>query len=664
MPTKQIVYVRAGVQLENINLSSKNTEQIRYKYKLNSSSNTTNENSDNSIFNNSESNQTDALSSWQGKTEITKAASQDKNPVIQEALADYKNKYGEEADTNSREFNLYLSASYGNSGYKDKANTNKLTTISANGVVSETNTKISGRTFEDVQNVIKNGGTPKAAAALEQEILKTGSSEEVNQYIQTALARGGDLYDTSMNHDKAASDREDLINKYATADKKFVKNNICGPIHGSMMEALQNAGYEAKILGGNNVDSSNDKTHGAHYTLLYKDKNGDYVFCNYGQSMRVKDAENSEQATKIALREGYSFRSSGGFITGQKENGDNVIGQYLHETETAYGEKHNVENSNSETAISKTKLGSSKKGTSVKYARLNDINQNKITVEHKYVNEDATKEAHIGLEVKTSDKTDAFYSSEGFGVNLGIQRNYKSGISANFDGTASYTSGQTAAGDHSYLDVSGEFGVGYSKNLLEKDKISLTSAARTSIQGGTGFTDLQAPGGFQARMTAEAGIDATIKPNDKLSINLASNAGILGDVVPGSYDKQIPTVNPAIKLNEEVNAGINLGSVSANAHGSFDYTQAIDNRFTTKEYNAGLDVKKEFSENKNITLGANVSSKIKDVKNGINERVKDEKTVQTRISYQSEKNTISGSVDVDLNNKKKTNASLSFKRNF
>ena len=648
--------------MENINLSSNVSEQINSKYKLREPSDSANQ-TGKSIFNTSVSSQSEAHSAYLEKLEIAKESSS-YTPVIKEALSDYKKKYGEDADAKSREFNLYLSATYGNSGYKDKASAGKLSTISANGSVENTNKKISGRTFQDVQNVIKNGGTPKEAAALEQEILKTGSSEEVNQYIQTALARGGELYDTSMNHDKAASDREDLINKYATADKKFVKNNICGPIHGSMMEALQEAGYEAKILGGNNVDSSNDRTHGAHYTLLYKDKNGDYVFCNYGQSMRVKDAENSEQATKIAMREGYSFRSSGGFMTSQKENGNNVIGQYLHETETSYGEKHNVENSNSETAISKTKINTSGKGTSVKYARLNDINQNKVTIEHKHVNEKETAEAHAGLEVKTSDKTDAFYSSGGFGINGGLQRNFPNGVSANFDGTVSYTSGKTAAGEHGYTDISAEAGVGYSKNILEKDNLSLKSAARTSIQGGTGLTDLNAPGGFQARLTAEAGLDAEIKPNDRLSLNVTSNAGLLGDIVPGSYDKQLPSVNPAVKLNEGISAKINLSTISAGAHGSINYTKAIDNRFTTKEYNAGIDVSKEIANDKNLSLGANISSKIKDVKNGINERVKDEKLVQAEISYQSGKNTISGAVDVDINNTKKTNASLSFKRNF
>ena len=649
--------------MENFNISSNNSEQIRSKYRMKESADTTKQ-TDKSIFNGSK-NQSEAHNAYLEKLEISKTISSPyRNADIQKAAENYKKQYGTDADTKSREFNLYLSATYGNSGYKDKATTNQLTTISADGTIAETNQQISGRTFEDVQNIIKNGGTPKEAAALEQEILKTGSPEEVNQYVQTALARGGNLYDTNMNHDKAASNREDLINKYATADKDYVENNICGPIHGSMMEALQEAGYEAKILGGNHVDSSTDRTHGAHYTLLYKDKNGDYVFCNYGQSMRVKDAENSEQATKIAIREGYPFKTSGGFLTSQKENGSNAIGQYLHETESPYGEKHNVENKNSETAISKTKIDSSNKGTSVKYARLNDINQNKVTLEHKYVNEKETAESHIGLEVKKSDKTDAFYSSGGFGVNGGLQRNYKNGVSANFDGTVSYTGGKTATGEHGYTDVSGELGIGYSKNLVEKDKLSLTSAARASFQGGTGFTDLEAPGGFQARTTSELGLDATFKPSDKLSINVTSNAGLLGDIVPGSYDKQMPTVNPAIKLNEGVNAQVKISSVSANAHGSVNYTQALDERFTTKEYTAGIDIKKDINSKKSLSLGADVSSQIKDVKNGITERVKDEKYLQTQISYQSGKNIISGSINVDINNPKNKSASLSFKRNF
>ena len=656
------------MSLENFNISS-NTEQISSKSNLKKSFNTTNQKSAKSIFNNSETNNQKDENAAVLKTNTTIKTSSspvntnETNEVIKEALTNYKKQYGGNTNPKSREFNLYLSAAYGNSGYKDKVAASELTTISSNGVNFETRKKINGRTFEDVQNVIKKGGTPKEAAALEQEILKNGSSEEVNQYIQTALSRGGELYDENKKHDTAASDRADLINKYANS-KDYVKNNICGPIHGSMVEALQEAGYEAKLISGNQVDSSNGKTAGAHYTLLYKDKNGDYVFCNYGQSMRVKGAENSEQAAKIAIRNGYVLQTSGGFLSGQKGNNNNVTGQYLHETETPYGEKHNTDNSNSNTALSKTKIDTSKKGIYVNYAKQSDINQSKITIEKNHISEDETFEAHVGLQTKTSDKTDAFYSSKGFGVNGGLQKNFKNGLSTDFDATVSYTNGQTATGSHNYIDLSGELGLGYSKNIIEKDKFSVNSAARASIQGGTGFTDLQSPGGFQARTTVEAGLEAAVKPSDNLAFNITGNAGIIGDIVPGSYDKQLPSVNPAFKLNEEVNTKINISSLSASVHGGVNYTQAFDNRYKTTEYNAGVNVKKEFDNQKSLSLGADISSETKDVKNGINERVKDEKHIKTQISYQSGSNTISANIDTNIKNAKNTNVSVSFKHSF
>jgi hypothetical protein len=595
-----------------------------------------------------------------------------------EALNNYKKLYGKDVDPNSREFGLYLSVTYGNAGYEDNTSASDLTWRSSFGFggtykngklesqVDENGKVVTSKyKFNDVANVIRNGGTPQEAAALEQEILKNGSDEEIQQYIQSALDTGGGLYDHNKNHDAAADDRADMINKYATTKQGgYVKNNICGPIHGSMMEALQEAGYNAELIAGNNAGLSGE-IGGGHYTLMYQNKSGDYVFCNYGISI-VVEADNSEQAKKIAMREGYNFQSSGGFIESRGDNGTNTLTSYLHEQEAAYGENHNVENRNSETAISKSKIDPKSAGLKTDYTELDDIGQKKVTVEGKYVNNDVTFELHGGLQGKTTGKTDNFYSSESIGLNAGFTKLFQNGLTLDGDATTTYTNGKIATTDHDYLALSGEVGLGYKKNVVDNDNVSLDIAARTSAKGGMGLTDFNTKtAASQARTTAEVGFDTNIKPNDNITFNMNGNAGIIGDFVLGSYDKQNNTISPALKLNGGVNTQIQGESWNVNAFGNVDYTNAFNGTFTTLDYEAGLDFTKEVGDDKSLTFGGKVSSKTKDVRiGGFDERLKNEKTVTGELSYTSGNNTISGALDINPEDTKKSNATLSFKHKF
>jgi hypothetical protein len=108
--------------------------------------------------------------------------------------------------------------------------------------------------------------------------------------------------------DEIAPSSQEVFELWFSTENK-ISNTICGTIHGTVMQALNECGIEAAV-----VNTLYTNANAMHYTLIYKIGEGQYIFNNYGNSVSI-EAPNVLEAIKSVLKANPIDNHSDGFVS-------------------------------------------------------------------------------------------------------------------------------------------------------------------------------------------------------------------------------------------------------------------------------------------------------------------------------------------------------------
>lgn len=171
--------------------------------------------------------------------------------------------------------------------------------------------------------------------------LKENSGDEkfVRSTIERLLGTFSGQYDKketerSSRSDIAKDNSEVLKIFLNTPNSDPIPHAICGPIHEFGMKLLNDAGYDATVLGGENLNVNKD----GHYTLLYRLKDKEYVYDNYGSSVKVQ-ADNMIDAAKNVMSDYENQFSTQGNVSIQGKDKGTTYTEYFAKDEALFGQK-------------------------------------------------------------------------------------------------------------------------------------------------------------------------------------------------------------------------------------------------------------------------------------------------------------------------------------
>ncbi|MDR1323231.1 MAG: hypothetical protein LBK68_02215 [Candidatus Margulisbacteria bacterium] len=142
----------------------------------------------------------------------------------------------------------------------------------------------------------------------------TKDIDSIVSAVSAALREAASHYETdvyeSWNIDtgEIASSPQETFKLWLSAEGE-VSNTICGTIHGTVMQALNDCGIEAAV-----VNTVTGDANAMHYTLMYKVGEGQYIFNNYGNSVSVA-APNVLEAIKSVQKNNQTGDHSDGFVS-------------------------------------------------------------------------------------------------------------------------------------------------------------------------------------------------------------------------------------------------------------------------------------------------------------------------------------------------------------
>lgn len=229
-----------------------------------------------------------------------------------------------------------------NSNYTDGSNeSNDNTDTNTNNNTLDLSNKV--YTIKDLlkEYTSKNGDDYKKTYNELVSQLKESSGDEkfVRSTIERLLGSLNGQYDTkeaeSSSRSDIAKDNVEVLKIFLnTPNSDPIPHAICGPIHEFGMKLLNDAGYDAAVLGGENL--SGDK--GGHYTLLYKLKDKEYVYDNYGSSVKVQ-ADNMIDAAKKVMSDYENQFSTQGNVSIQGKDKGATYTEYFAKDEALFGQK-------------------------------------------------------------------------------------------------------------------------------------------------------------------------------------------------------------------------------------------------------------------------------------------------------------------------------------
>lgn len=232
----------------------------------------------------------------------------------------------------------------GNSNYSDgsdSSNNATNTDTNTNNNTLDLNNKI--YTIKDLlkEYTSKNGNDYKKTYNELVRQLKENSNNEtfVTSTIERLLGTLNGQYDKkeaeSSSRSEIASTNEEVLKILLnTPDSEPIPHAVCGPIHEFGMKLLNDAGYDATVLGGEKLDGDN----GGHYTLLYRLKDKEYVYDNYGSSVKVQ-AENMIDAAKKVMSDYKNQFSTQGNVSIQGKDKGATYTEYFAKDEALFGQK-------------------------------------------------------------------------------------------------------------------------------------------------------------------------------------------------------------------------------------------------------------------------------------------------------------------------------------
>lgn len=173
--------------------------------------------------------------------------------------------------------------------------------------------------------------------------LKENSNNEkfVTTTIDRLLGSFDGQYDKkdgelSYGFKKIAGTNEEVLKTFLTTpNSEAIPHAICGSIHEFGMRLLNDAGYNAGVIAG---DSLNDGNEGSHYTLLYKLKDKEYIYNNYGESVKVNADNIVDAAKRVMSAYENKFTTKGNIAIQGTGKGETFI-QYYAKDEALFGEK-------------------------------------------------------------------------------------------------------------------------------------------------------------------------------------------------------------------------------------------------------------------------------------------------------------------------------------
>lgn len=188
-----------------------------------------------------------------------------------------------------------------------------------------------------------NGGDyNKTYNELVRQLKENSNNEEfVKNTINRLLNTLDDQYDkndpaTFLNYKKIANTNVDVLKTYMTTpDSEYIPHALCGSIHEFGMKLLKDAGYDAGVIAGNVLKQ--DDT-GDHYTLLYKMKDKEYIYNNYGDSVKVYADNMLDAAKRVMSSYENGFTTKGNISIQGAGKGETFI-KYYAQDEALFGEK-------------------------------------------------------------------------------------------------------------------------------------------------------------------------------------------------------------------------------------------------------------------------------------------------------------------------------------
>lgn len=229
----------------------------------------------------------------------------------------------------------------GSDNSNNTTNTDTETDTNTNNNTLDLNNKI--YTIKDLlkEYTSKNGNDYKKTYNELVRQLKENSNNEtlVRNTIERLLGTLNGQYDTkeaeSSSCSNIANTNEEVLKIFLnTPDSEPIPHAICGPIHEFGMKLLNDAGYDAAVLGGEKLDGDN----GGHYTLLYRLKDKEYIYDNYGFSVKVQ-ADNMIDAAKKVMSDYKNQFSTQGNVSIQGKDKGATYTEYFAKDEALFGQK-------------------------------------------------------------------------------------------------------------------------------------------------------------------------------------------------------------------------------------------------------------------------------------------------------------------------------------
>ena len=465
-----------------------------------------------------------------------------------------------------------------------------------------------GLNLDDLRAIQKeNGGsTVKTYEYLMNYIKENKDNPQIIQNtISKLLSNFSAMYDSDKTHAKVGSNQLEVWDKILnTEDGNELDSFICGTIHDSIGQLLEDCGIESAIISGGQVGG------GEHATLLYKLEDGRYVFNNYGKSITI-EAPNIKEALQDVYKKSGILESAGMLQIMDKDNSS--YQEFAFRKEAAFGDEFDKREYNGNSPLDNTLKPNSEINASVNVSTTGNI---RATAEGTlaYGNENVIKNTTVSAEFRRSGETDYFYQSQSEGLkvehNAEIQKNPDTSFTYNVKGIVSHTSGEFGSVDYvqlstlsdnngqtrasgnpeqnlvfdkgtpnsrgEYLSMHLNGSVGLQKTLVENDNLKLTNATQASgvLYGTLGLNkDVNHSKSFDGRFALENGFGLGTK-SETFSTQTNVSGGVVMDAVH-TCDGFRPTfgakLNVSTGFNYTPNDNLQLGA-EARACGVF--TQA------------------------------------------------------------------------------------------
>lgn len=497
-------------------------------------------------------------------------------------------------------------------------------------------------TLEDLRKSYSENG--ESASKLYQNVKNFLAENKENpllvrEAISKLLSDISNNYDNSISHSGLkGNDIKNFETVLNAEEEESIKGFICGPIHEMVMKLLNEAGYEATLLGGFNPGST------GHITLLWKDSDGKYVFNDYSKQCVINAPSIKDAISEINKRGSSLFGFPGYYYlyNGNKSS----YQEFLFDKEVAFGDNFDKKASDKISPFNYGKLSkeNSIRGN-VQISNLGNISSNAGI---NFVNRDSN-EVNIDFEYKKNNETANFISSQSFGVKADVKTLKKDENSTKYSeikGIISYLDATTSNGEynlttsvlekknnlsdemnnwfnlfgadinysfiskksyptekHNFLLGSTKFIYGEKRTISDSESLKVESVTQASLDGGLVVPFKASAVGGDIRAGLEAGISVT-NNSDNFKMENSISGGVIGNLKPAYVTNKIG-IQPGLKANFNnifkftTNKNIQIGGSAS----GFVVADAV-----SKNYGADANLFASFKpNNSNITFHGSAS---------------------------------------------------------